>query len=160
MATNRSIVMHHDTDSGITGTAARLGFSRIDLNQGVALFHLHPADGSEGPEIPVPLSIIRPNTIEDADEVWQSLADTLFKQFRAQGRLPDFFRGYAIQTGEDSTGDPALYLRILVTPTQGPANDAKVGKWNDFAALVRESLLQLRLQRWPYVQLGEFRGKK
>ncbi|MFZ0743991.1 MAG: hypothetical protein WAM85_06275 [Terracidiphilus sp.] len=160
MATNRAQILRHNEDAGVTGHVATLHFSRIDLNHGSAVFQLRPADGTEAPEIPVPLNQIRPNTIEDRAEVWQSLAKAPLDRFRSQGIHPDFVRGYEVQTGDDSTGDPALYLKILVKPTKGPADDETVSQWRAFTDRVQESLLQLRLQRWPYVQLGEWRRKK
>jgi hypothetical protein len=53
-----------------------------------------------------------------------------------------------------------VYVKILVKPAQGATDDATVSKWNDFVNLVQDSLARLRLQRWPYVELGEWRRKR
>jgi len=102
---------------------------------------------------------------EDVSPFWKMLIDDLFKTLEAKGRLPEFVKGCEVTTGEDSTGDPALYVKILVKPAHSPANDATVSRWNEFSNLVQDTLMQLRLQpeqrqRWPYVQLGEWRRKR
>ncbi len=160
MATNRIQIPHYNENIGISAHFASLQFSHVDLNRGVAIFLLQPPDGSEAPEIPVRLSDIRPNTEEDREVVWYSLAGSLFERLRAQGLHPEFVRGYEVETGDDSTGDPALYVKILVTPTRGPADDATVTIRSEFSDRIQEALLQLHLQRYPYVQLGEWRRKR
>lgn len=160
MATNRAQFLRQTDDSGVTAHVATLEFSRVDLNHGIAVFALRPADGSDAPKISVPLSQIRPGTIEDRDELWKGLVGALLDRFRTDGSYPEFIRGYETQTGDDSTGDPALYVRILVAPTHGPADNATVAKWSDLTVRVQEALVQLHLQRWPYVQVEEWRRKR
>jgi hypothetical protein len=160
MATHRAQVPNPNGDPGISGHVATLEFSRVDLNKGTAVFVLRPADGTAAPEIPVPLSQIRPNTLEDREDLWKSLVKSILDSFRDGGRYPEFVKGHEVWTDADSTGEPALYVRILVGPSKGPASNAQVDKWNQFLSQVQDTLIRLRLQRWPYVQLGEQRRKR
>jgi len=158
VATNR--VEFPRTNNAATGLTATLEFSYMDFNRGLAVFRLRPADNSNPSVIEVPLSQIVPNTFEDQTGLWEELVKALFNAFRTNGLLPSFVRGFEVQRGEDSTGDPALYVTILVTPTPGPADDATVAKRSDFASSVHDALLQLHLQRYPYVRLGERRRRR
>jgi hypothetical protein len=160
MATNRARLQRESGDSGISGHVAQLQFSQVDLNRGIAIFRLQPSDGTTAPEIVVPLSQIRPNTVEDRQELWGDLVRAMFAQFRSDKTLPEFVMGFEVQTGEDSTGDPALYVRILVRPTRGPADEATVSRWSEVTERFQEALLRFRLQRWPYVQIEEWRRKR
>jgi hypothetical protein len=160
MASNRVQLPQRNREPGISGHVATLEFSRVDLNRGLAVFLLQPADGTAAPEILIPLSQIRPNTVEDQSEVWRSLVAALFDWFRDQGAYPSFVRGFEVQTGDDSTGDPALYVKILLKAAPGVADNDTVLRWNNFADRVQDYLSQLKLQRWPYVRLGEWRRKR
>jgi hypothetical protein len=84
-----------------------------------------------------------------------SLVDVL----KEQGRYPAFVKGYEVSIDEDSSGDPALYIKILVA-RQGNYRAATVVQWNQFASLLQHSLITLGLHRYPYVQIGEKRGSK
>ena len=64
-----------------------------------------------------------------------------------------------METGEDSTGDPALYITILVSPEQ-KYSQATVSRWNSFSNILLDRLLGLRLQRYPYVRVGEKRKRQ
>ena len=158
MATNRAVLPRMGND--VTGLMGTVEFSHMDLNRGFALFQWRPAGGSNPEAYPVSLSQIVPGTYEDQTWVWEELVKALFDLFRKDGSLPEFVRNFEVQTGEDSTGDPALYVTILVTPTPGPADDATVANRSVFADRVHDALLQLRLRRYPYVRLGEWRRKR
>jgi hypothetical protein len=158
VATNRADLAR--TNQSATGLVATLEFSHIDLVRGIAIFRLRPANNSSPSIVEIPLSQITPNSFEDQTGLWYELVKALLGLLRASGSLPDFVRGFEVQTGEDSTGEPALYVDVLVNPTSGPASDATVDKWSKFTERLQEALLQLRLQRWPYVRVGEWRGKK
>ena len=82
------------------------------------------------------------------------LADELIEALRSEGKLPKFYRSISIATGDDSTGDPAVYVKLFVDSPKGVARDSTVTRWNEFAHLVQDRLLQLRLLRQPYVFLG------
>ena len=86
--------------------------------------------------------------------------DDLFRVLKQDGELPEFVKDYEVSIDEDSTGDPALYVKILIKPARGEADNATVDRWNDFVHLVQDRLIRLRLARLPYVQLGEWRRKR
>ena len=102
----------------------------------------------------MPLSMISPLSQEDTHRFWQMLADELIEALRGEGKLPKFYKGISIATGEDSTGDPAVYVKLFVDSPKGAARDSTVARWNEFAHLVQDRLLRLRLLRQTYVFLG------
>ena len=145
------------TKSAIAGLVATIESCQVDLNRGFAVFGVRPADRSNPLLVEVPLSQIAPDTFEDQTGIWEELVKALFAAFRAGGSLPGFVRDFEVQKGEDSTGDPALFVTILVTPTPGPADDRLVAERARFADVVHDTLLQLNLRRYPYVRIGEWR---
>jgi hypothetical protein len=88
------------------------------------------------------------------------LVDDLFRVLKQNAELPEFVKGYEVSIDSDSTGEPALYVKILIKPAHGEADNATVDRWIDFSHLVQDRLMHLRLRRLPYVQLGEWRRKR
>jgi hypothetical protein len=103
--------------------------------------------------------MIRPLSEEDSGKFWKMLVDDLMRVLKAEGKFPAFVKGYEVTTGEDSTGDPALYITILVSPERKYSQET-VSQWNSFSNLLLDRLIGLRLQRYPYVQMGEKRKSK
>jgi hypothetical protein len=133
---------------------------RVDVTNWEAVFRVRSADGLIGSEFKTRLSMIQPQSDEDKSQFWKMLVDDLVRVLKAKGEYPDFVKGYEVTTDRDSTGEPGLYVKILVKPAHGATDDATVSKWNDFVNLVQDSLGRLRLQRWPYVELGEWRRRR
>jgi hypothetical protein len=131
----------------------------VDISRWEATFRSQNSDGVHGPEFTTRLSTIRPLSDEDTEVFWRMLVDDLMHRLRAEGKVPDFVKGYEVTSDEDSTGDPALYVRILVFPQKSYA-DKTVAEWNDFTDLVQSKLISLRLQLYPYVQIGEMHRRK
>jgi len=98
--------------------------------------------------------MISPLSEEDNHRFWQMLTQNLIEELRKESKLPKFYRNFSIATGEDSTGDAAVYVKLFVDSPKGAARDSTVARWNEFAHLVQDRLLQLRLSRQPYVFLG------
>jgi|GEM_PF-6560663 len=136
------------------GHYGRLEVVQVDLGARLAKFRATSPDGPTGPETSLPLSMISPLSQEDTRRLWQMLADELIEALRSEGKLPKFYRSISIATGDDSTGDPAVYVKLFVDSPKGVARDSTVTRWNEFAHLVQDRLLQLRLLRQPYVFLG------
>jgi hypothetical protein len=128
---------------------------RIDVRARTATFQVKNTNYEET----VPLSTIRPLTEEDTGKFWNMLVDDLMRVLRVEGYYPAFVKGYEVETGEDSTGDPALYITILVSPEQ-KYSQATVSRWNSFSNVLLDRLIGLRLQRYPYVRIGEKRRGK
>ena len=126
----------------------------VDLKAGTASFRAASPNGSIGPETAVPLSMVRPLSQEDHDPLWNLLSRQLIEDIRQEGLLPRFYKDLKVFTGDDSSGEPALFLKLFVDAPKGLARDSTVSRWNDFAHLVQQRLLGLRLQRQPYVLLG------
>lgn len=158
MATNRADLPW--AKNATFGLGPTYEFSHMDVDHGLAVFQVRSPGKSSPLPYSVPLSQIAPDTFEDRTELWEMLIEALFERLSASGARPSFVRGFEVQRGEDSTGDPALFVTILVTPTPGPANEALVAARSTFADGIQEALLQLHLQRYPYVRVGEWRRKR
>ena len=102
----------------------------------------------------MPLSEVRPLSDEDIADFWNILVEQLLASLKAEGELPKFVKNHSVVRGDDSLGEPAFYVKIFVDAPKGPASDATVSRWNAFANLVQERLVQLRLKRTPYVLIG------
>ena len=98
--------------------------------------------------------MISPLSEEDNIGLWRMLADRLIEELREEGKLPKFYKGISIVRGDDSTGEPAVFVKLFIDAPPGVAPDSMVSRWNEFAHLVEDRLLQLRLPRQPYVWLG------
>jgi len=156
MATNRAMPSTNNPRVAVQRHFGNLEVVSVDTKNWEAKFQVK---GTNGPEFRTPLSMVRPLSAEDSDQFWQMLVDDVIANLKAEGKYANFVKGYEVWTDEDSTGDPAVYVRILVAPSKGLASKATVDKWNKFVDAVHEALLKLRLQRWPYVQIGEARRK-
>lgn len=65
---------------------------------------------------------------------------------------PADIKGIEVELGEDSTGDPAAWIWLLVDDDLNPSRE-KLREVAEFAAAVRSALLQEGLLHWPYVRL-------
>jgi hypothetical protein len=108
----------------------------------------------------VPLSEVRPLSDEDIADFWNILVEQLLASLKAEGELPKFVKNHSVVRGDDSLGEPAFYVKIFVDAPKGPASDATVSRWNSFSNILLDRLLGLRLQRYPYVRVGEKRKRQ
>lgn len=153
-ATNRISRSQQGPRIAAQGHHGPLEVVEVDLGARLAKFRATSPDGPIGPEASLPLSMISPLSHEDTNQFWQMLVNELIEALRSEGRLPKFYKDFSIATGEDSTGDPAVYFKLFVDSPKGAASDSTVTRWNEFSHLVQDRLLQLRLVRQPYVFLG------
>ena len=153
-ASNRITRSHPGPRIATAGHYGPLEVVGVDLNTKVAKFRSTSSDGPIGPETSVPLMMISPLSPEDNHRFWHMLVNELIEGLREEGRLPKFYKHFSVATGEDSTGDPAIYVKLFVDSPKGVARDSTVSRWNDFAHLIQDRLLQLRLSRQPYIFLG------
>ena len=161
MASNRAVLATKGPQVSIPRHFGNLEVTSVDVTNWEAEFQVRAADGSLiGPKTTTRLSAIQPNSIEDTRKFWDMLVADLFRVLKDEWELPEFVKGREVSIDSDSTGEPALYVKILIRPARGEADDATVDRWNGFAHLVEDRLMQLRLQRLPYVQLGEWRRKR
>jgi hypothetical protein len=155
MASNRAILKEKRPQIATQGHYGDLEVIRVDVTARTATFQVKNTNYEET----VPLSMIRPLTDEDKIEFWSMLVEKLIDDLREEGNFPSFVKGYEVMKGEDSTGDPAFYITILVSPEQR-YSEATVSNWNSFSNLLLDRLSGLRLQRYPYVRVGEKRRGK
>jgi hypothetical protein len=155
MASNRAVLKEKRPQIATQGHYGDLEVIRVDVRARTATFQVKNTNYEET----VPLSTIRPLTEEDTGKFWNMLVDDLMRVLRVEGYYPAFVKGYEVETGEDSTGDPALYITILVSPEQ-KYSQATVSRWNSFSNVLLDRLIGLRLQRYPYVRIGEKRRGK
>jgi len=64
--------------------------------------------------------------------------------------LVDHVKGIEIVFGQDSTGDPAVFITILVEDDKIPSPQERV-RLGRFSELATTSLLELDPKRWPYL---------
>ncbi|MGD0629190.1 MAG: hypothetical protein ABR987_07550 [Terracidiphilus sp.] len=159
MASNRAVLPDKRPQIATPGHFGDLEVIRVDIMARTATFQVRGNGVLSTPETTAPLSMIRPLTEEDSSKFWNMLVDDLMRVLRVEGHYPAFVKGYEVETGEDSTGDPALYITILVSPEQ-KYSQATVSRWNRFSNLLLDRLIGLRLQRYPYVRIGEKRRGK
>ncbi len=159
MATNRVELPRGNGGKGVAGFAGAVAmeFSKIDLDRGDAIFALQTPGGPI--EEFFPLSKITIDDIDDGPEVWEGLLKAIFDRFKEQDKIPNLVHSCQVSTGNDSTGDPALYVKILVKSTPD-IDDPVIAEWNRFANLIQDWLIQLRLPRKPYIQFGEWRRRR
>lgn len=160
LAANRPEEIDRRPQIALPGHSGPLEVVCVNSKTWEATFRVRTPDGLFGPEFTTRLSLVLPMSDEDTLEFWKMLVADLLAQLKAEGQVPDFLKGHEVRIGNDSTNDPAVYVRLLVAPSRKPAGEATVAQWNRFADLVQDKLVQLRLQRWPYVQLGEWRRKR
>jgi hypothetical protein len=153
-ATNRPIQLQPGPRIAAQGHYGPLEIVQVDLATRGTTFRATSPEGPIGPETFLPFSMISPLSKEDNHLFWQMLTQKLIEELRNEGKLPKFYKTFSITTGEDSTGDPAIYVKLFVDAPKGAARDSTVARWNEFARLVQDRLLQLRLPRQPYVFLG------
>jgi hypothetical protein len=66
-------------------------------------------------------------------------------------RLPPGVEGPQLEFGEDSTGNPAVWLWFKIDEDLNPS-DQKVSALNEFVRSVTADLLERKISRWPYVR--------
>ncbi|MGA9669859.1 MAG: hypothetical protein WBQ94_11650 [Terracidiphilus sp.] len=155
MASNRAILKEKRPQIATQGHYGDLEVVRVDVKARTATFQVKNTNYEEI----APLSTIRPLTDEDSSKFWKELVKDLMRVLREEGNYPMFVKGYEVKTGDDSTGDPALYITILVSPEHRYSH-ATVSQWNSFSNLLLDRLIGLRLQRYPYVRVAEKRRGK
>lgn len=65
-------------------------------------------------------------------------------------RLPPSVRGFALEFGEDSTGDPAVWIWFEVDDDLRPSS-RKLEELSELARSVTADILKKDFGRWPYV---------
>ena len=155
MASNRAILKEKRPQIATQGHYGDLEVIRVDVTARTATFQAKNTNYEET----VPLSTIRTLTEEDTGKFCKMLVDDLMRDLRVEAHYPPFVKGYEVETGEDSTGDPALYITIFVSPEQKYSH-ATVSRWNSFSNILLDRLIGLRLQRYPYVRVGEKRKRQ
>ncbi|MGA2848077.1 MAG: hypothetical protein ABSE46_03700 [Terracidiphilus sp.] len=155
MASNRAVLKEKRPQIATQGHYGDLEVIRVDVAARTATFQVKNTNYEET----VPLSTIRPLTEEDRIEFWRMLVQNLMNVLREEGNYPSFVKGYEVTKGEDSTGDPAFYVTVLVSPEQRYSQET-VSHWNSFSNLLLDRFGRLRLQRYPYVRIGEKRKGK
>jgi len=154
MASNRAALSEKGPQVAVQGNSGNLEVVSVDTSKWEAKFRARTGVKAFGPEFTTRLSMVSPLSQEDTDKFWKRLVDDLMRVLKEEGTYPAFVKGYEVTTGEDSTGDPALYVTILVSPER-QYSKATVSGWSSFSSLVHDRLMRLHLQRYPYVRIDE-----
>jgi hypothetical protein len=65
--------------------------------------------------------------------------------------LPSNVHGFDVDFGEDSAGDPAVWIWLMVDDEAQPS-DQSIARLAHFVREVRSDLLRAGLRYWPYVR--------
>lgn len=63
---------------------------------------------------------------------------------------PPAVKGYKLEFGEDSTGDPAVWIWLAIDDDVRPSAE-KIHALGEFRRDVQSAILDAHLSRWPYV---------
>jgi hypothetical protein len=107
MASNRAILKEKRPQIATQGHYGDLEVIRVDVTARTATFQAKNTNYEET----VPVSTIRPLTEEDSGKFWEALVADLMRVLRIEAHYPPFVKGFEVETGEDSTGDPPFILR-------------------------------------------------
>ena len=66
--------------------------------------------------------------------------------------LPPGVQKLEVELGEDSTGQPAVWIWFLIQPSFDPTKDW-LARINDFARKVKTAIFDAGVERVPYVRL-------
>lgn len=66
--------------------------------------------------------------------------------------LPEFVHRYEVELGEDSVGDPAVYVLIYVDDDKKPSKE-KLSQLRDLTDSLSQDLIVKLPQRWPYIRI-------
>ncbi|MBI3709287.1 MAG: hypothetical protein HY246_16665 [Proteobacteria bacterium] len=73
--------------------------------------------------------------------------------------LPAGVKNYEIELGEDSTGQPAMWIWFLVESSFQPTKET-LDRLNDLARSFKATIFKAGIDRVPYVRLRSTDGKK
>ena len=156
MATMNSAVSTEKTpNAAIQGQFGSLEVVEVNTETWEAKFRVV---GSIRPEFSTRLSMIQPSSEEDTEALWRMLMEDILQRLRSEDKVPQFVKGFEVNTGVDSTADPAVYVTILVEPKRH--SDEMLTRFVQFSELVQQKLLGLHLKRYTYVNIGELRRGK
>lgn len=62
-------------------------------------------------------------------------------------------RNYKVEFGEDSTGQPSVWIRLVVDDEHQNPTTTWIVEVRDFVAILRKELLEKPLSHWPYIEL-------
>jgi hypothetical protein len=71
---------------------------------------------------------------------------------RRSHEYPDGVTRIGFEFGEDSTGDPAVWISIFVKRDLEPTKET-VDAIHDFAQAIRLEIIEARKRHWPYVRI-------
>jgi hypothetical protein len=80
----------------------------------------------------------------------QKTYEGFVKEFLRRKSLPR--QNFTVRVGEDSAGDPAVWIEFLVDNDLSPSK-AKLGELTKLVDSVSQELISKDPQRWPYVRL-------
>lgn len=91
----------------------------------------------------------------------QSLFDhdkALFEAVRDSVPAPEGVGAVVFEEGEDSYGDPAAWIWVMVKPELNPSNK-RISILNAYVARLRDELLDRGIKSYPYFTITESRPR-
>jgi hypothetical protein len=89
--------------------------------------------------------VLRGGALVDEAKLFQEIA-------RKHARLPKFVKRIGFRFGEDSTGDPAVWIRLF-TPEDLNPSKAKIAALRRVVDEIRSDILASGSERWPYYEI-------
>ena len=81
--------------------------------------------------------------------------EQIVQEYLRDLKRPNPIQQVDVEFGEDSTGDPAVWIWLRVAPNFQPSKPEQMQVLSRYARSVRDGLLERRIQRWPYVRFRE-----
>jgi hypothetical protein len=100
------------------------------------------------PELQGILDIVRPDKYGDPEAL--VLGKKLEQQ--VQGRLPAWVKELRFETGNDASGDPALWIWVEVEDVAAK-KDVLTANFEQVRELLEGAVRSLGVERWPYIRL-------
>jgi hypothetical protein len=91
----------------------------------------------------------RPNRLSTADEA-RRIRDALNVVLKQQ-QFPYGIRQFDLEFGEDSTGDPAVWILFPIDDDPDPSTE-KLSSLNRLVHQTRDMIREYGVTRWPYVR--------
>lgn len=89
--------------------------------------------------------------MQESEDLVASREAKIVRDVVRKWHLPSNVRGFDVEFGEDSSGDPAVWIWLTIKDELKPSAQS-ISNLNDFVTKVRSDLLRRGLTHWPYVR--------
>ena len=83
---------------------------------------------------------------------------TVFEAVREAVPIPEGVGAVVFKEGEDSNGDPAAWIWVVVKPEPNPSNK-RIKVLNAYTTRLRDELLDGGIKSYPFVRITEYKSR-